>query len=159
MALIEIAPTTTMEEVLRAYLSAKVGLFQRYYIGTRETRSIGGECRAVASSLARGLAGLIVLAVIALSAFVSIGDPDPSGASGGSAGRAGTVLPAAEASREEQEMTLIGIVPTTTMEDVPRAYPSANVALLQRYHVGGCESRSHTPTEMLVELHHNWMRE
>ena len=159
MALIEIAPTTTMEEVLRAYLSAKVGLFQRYYIGTRETRSIGGECRAVASSLARGLAGLIALAAIALSAFVSIGDPDPSGASGGSAGRAVTVLPAAEASREEQEMTPIGIVPATTMEDVPRAYPSANVELLQRYHVGGCESRSHTPTEMLVELHHNWMGE
>ncbi len=159
MALIGIAPTTTMEEVLRAYLSVKVGLFQRYYIGTRETRRISEECRAVASSLARGLAGLIVLAVIALSAFVSIGDPDPSGASGGSAGRAVTVLPAAEACREEQEMTPIGIVPTTTMEDVPRAYPSANVALLQRYHVGGCESRSHTPTEMLVEFHHNWMRE
>ena len=56
-------------------------------------------------------------------------------------------------------MTPIGIVPTTTMEEVFRAYPSANVELLQRYHVGGCESRSHTPTEMLVELHHNWMRE
>ena len=56
-------------------------------------------------------------------------------------------------------MALIEIVPTTTMEEVLRAYPSANVALLQRYHVGGCESRSHTPTEMLVELHHNWMRE
>ena len=159
MALIEITPTTTMEEVLRVYPSAKVGLFQRYYIGTRETRSIGGECRAVATSLARGLAGLIALAVIALSTFVNIGDPDPPGVSGGSAGRAVTVLPAAEASREEQEMTLIGIVPTTTMEDVPRAYPSANVALLQRYHVGGCESRSHTPTEMLVEFHHKRMRE
>ena len=159
MALIGIAPTTTMKEVLRAYLSAKVGLFQRYYIGTRETRSIGRECRTVARSLARGLAGLIALAAITLSAFVSIGDPDPSGASGGSAGRAVTVLPEAEASREEQEMTPIWIVPTTTMEDVPRAYPSANVALLQRYHVGGCESRSHTPTEMLVEFHHNRMRE
>ena len=159
MALIEIAPTTTMEEVLRAYLSVKVGLFQRYYIGTGEPRSIGGECRAVATSLARGLAGIIALAVIALSAFVNIGDPDPSGASGGSAGRAVTVLAAAEASREEQEMTPIGIVPTTTMEDVPRASPSANVELLQRYHVGGCESRSHTPTEMLVEFHHNRMRE
>ena len=56
-------------------------------------------------------------------------------------------------------MALIEIVPTTTMEEVLRAYPSANVALLQRYHVGGCESRSHTPTEMRVEFHHNWMRE
>ena len=56
-------------------------------------------------------------------------------------------------------MALIGIVPTTTMEEVLRAYPPANVALLQRYHVGGCESRSHTLTEMLVEFHHNWMRE
>ena len=31
MALIDIAATTTMEEVLRAYPSAKVGLFQRYH--------------------------------------------------------------------------------------------------------------------------------
>lgn len=33
MPLIDIAPTITMEEVLRAYPSAKVGLFQRYHIG------------------------------------------------------------------------------------------------------------------------------
>ena len=56
-------------------------------------------------------------------------------------------------------MALIEIAPPTTMEDVLRAYPSAKVALLQRYHVGGCASRSHTPTEMLVEFHHNQMRE
>ena len=37
MALIEIAATTTMEEVLRAYPSAKVGLFQRYHIGGCES--------------------------------------------------------------------------------------------------------------------------
>ena len=51
-------------------------------------------------------------------------------------------------------MALIEIVPTTTMEEVLRAYPSANVELLQRYHVGGCESHSHshTPTEMLVVM-------
>ena len=48
-------------------------------------------------------------------------------------------------------MALIEIVPTTTMEEVLRVYPSANVALLQRYHVGGCESHSHTPTELPVE--------
>ena len=56
-------------------------------------------------------------------------------------------------------MALIEITPTTTMEEVLHAYPSANVALLQRYHVGGCESRSHAPTEMLVEFHHNRMGE
>ena len=39
MALIEIAPTTTMEEVLRTYPSAKVGLFQRYHIGGCESCS------------------------------------------------------------------------------------------------------------------------
>jgi rhodanese-related sulfurtransferase len=33
MAPIDIALTTTMEEILRAYPSAKVGLFQRYHIG------------------------------------------------------------------------------------------------------------------------------
>ena len=33
MALIEIAPMTTMEEVLRAYPSATVALFQNYHIG------------------------------------------------------------------------------------------------------------------------------
>ena len=37
MALIEIAATTTMEEVLRAYPSAKVGLFQSYHIGGCES--------------------------------------------------------------------------------------------------------------------------
>ena len=56
-------------------------------------------------------------------------------------------------------MALIEIAPTTTKEEVLRAYPSAKAGLLQRYHVGGCESRSHTPTEMLVEFHHNWIRE
>ena len=56
-------------------------------------------------------------------------------------------------------MALIEIAPTTTMEEVLRAYPSAKVGLFQSYHLGGCESRSHTPTERLVELHHNWMRE
>ena len=37
MALIEIVATTTMEEVLRAYPSAKVGLFQSYHIGGCES--------------------------------------------------------------------------------------------------------------------------
>ena len=33
MSLQEIGPDTTMEEILRAYPSAKIGLFQRYHIG------------------------------------------------------------------------------------------------------------------------------
>ncbi len=33
MTQIEIAPATTMEEILRAYPSAKVGLFQSYHVG------------------------------------------------------------------------------------------------------------------------------
>lgn len=33
MLLQEIGPDTTMEEILRAYPSAKIGLFQRYHIG------------------------------------------------------------------------------------------------------------------------------
>ena len=37
MALIEIVATTTMEEVLRAYPAAKVGLFQSYHIGGCES--------------------------------------------------------------------------------------------------------------------------
>ena len=37
MALIEIAPTTTMEDLLRSYPSAKVGLFQSYHIGGCES--------------------------------------------------------------------------------------------------------------------------
>ena len=56
-------------------------------------------------------------------------------------------------------MALIEITPTITMEEVLQTYPSATVALLQRSHVGGCESCSHTPTGILVEFHHNWMRE
>ena len=56
-------------------------------------------------------------------------------------------------------MTPIEIVPTTTMEEVPRAYPSANVGLFQRYDFGDCENLSHIPTEILVEIHRNWMRE
>jgi len=39
MTSIEIAPATTMEEILRAYPSAKVGLFQRYHVGGCESCS------------------------------------------------------------------------------------------------------------------------
>jgi hypothetical protein len=35
MSLQEIGPDTAMEEILRAYPSAKIGLFQRYHIGGR----------------------------------------------------------------------------------------------------------------------------
>ena len=39
MTSIEIAAATTMEEILRAYPSAKVGLFQRYHVGGCESCS------------------------------------------------------------------------------------------------------------------------
>jgi rhodanese-related sulfurtransferase len=39
MAPFEIAAATTMEEILRAYPSAKVGLFQRYHVGGCESCS------------------------------------------------------------------------------------------------------------------------
>ena len=44
-------------------------------------------------------------------------------------------------------MELIEIVPTTTVEEAPRAYRSAKVGRFQRYHFGGCKNGSHTPTE------------
>jgi hypothetical protein len=45
------------------------------------------------------------------------------------------------------------------MEEILQVYPSAKVGLFQRYHIGGCESCSYQPTETLVEVHRNWMRE
>lgn len=112
------------------------------------------ETDAAPRGLSEGVIRLIALAALALPAFVSIGDP--SGASGGSVRRAVTALPAAEARSEEQEMTPIEIVRTTTMEEAPQAYPSAKVELFQRYHFGGCENRSYQATETLVEVHRNW---
>jgi len=53
---------------------------------------------------------------------------------------------------EEGEMTSFEIAGTTTMEEILRAYPSAKVGLFQRYHVGGCQSCSYQPTDMLKEI-------
>lgn len=53
-------------------------------------------------------------------------------------------------------MALIDIAPTTTMEEVLRAYPSAKVGLFQRYHIGGCESCSYKPAETLEEVRRNF---
>ena len=49
-------------------------------------------------------------------------------------------------------MALIEIAPTTTMEEVLRAYPSAKVGLFQSYHIGGCESCGYQPTQTLEEV-------
>lgn len=49
-------------------------------------------------------------------------------------------------------MALTEIAPTTTMEEILRAYPSAKVGLFQRYHIGGCESCSYKPTETLEQV-------
>ena len=53
-------------------------------------------------------------------------------------------------------MALIDIAPTTTMEEVLRAYPSAKVGLFQRYHIGGCDSCSYKPAETLEEVRRNF---
>jgi rhodanese-related sulfurtransferase len=53
-------------------------------------------------------------------------------------------------------MALMDISPTTTMEEVLRAYPSAKVGLFQRYHVGGCESCSYKPTDTLEDVRRNF---
>lgn len=48
------------------------------------------------------------------------------------------------------------IAATTTMEEILRTYPSAKVGLFQRYHVGGCQSCSYSPTETLEEVRRNF---
>lgn len=53
-------------------------------------------------------------------------------------------------------MPPVEITPTTTMEEVLRAYPSAKVGLFQRYHIGGCESCGYKPTETLEEVRKNF---
>ena len=49
-------------------------------------------------------------------------------------------------------MALIEIAPTTTMEEVLQAYPSAKVALFQSYHIGGCEGCGYQPAQTLDEV-------
>ena len=53
-------------------------------------------------------------------------------------------------------MALIEIAPTTTMEEVLRAYPSAKVGLFQSYHIGGCESCGYQPTQTLEDVRRNF---
>ena len=53
-------------------------------------------------------------------------------------------------------MALIEIAPTTTMEELLRAYPSAKVGLFQSYHIGGCESCGYQPTQTLEEVRRNF---
>jgi rhodanese-related sulfurtransferase len=49
-------------------------------------------------------------------------------------------------------MSESAITPDTTMEEILRAHPSAQRALFQRYHVGGCSSCGFQPTETLAEV-------
>jgi len=44
------------------------------------------------------------------------------------------------------------ITPDTTMEEILRTYPSAQRALFQRYHVGGCSSCGFQPTDTLAQV-------
>ena len=44
------------------------------------------------------------------------------------------------------------ITPDTKMEDILQAYPSAQRALFQRYHVGGCSACAFQPTDTLGEV-------
>lgn len=49
-------------------------------------------------------------------------------------------------------MTQTTIDPSTTMEAILKAYPSAQRALFQRYHVGGCSSCGFQPTDSLEQV-------
>jgi len=42
--------------------------------------------------------------------------------------------------------------PATTMAEILQAYPSAQRALFQRYHVGGCSSCGFQPTDTLAQV-------
>ena len=44
------------------------------------------------------------------------------------------------------------IDPATTMEAILEAYPSAQRALFQRYHVGGCSACGFQPTDTLAQV-------
>jgi rhodanese-related sulfurtransferase len=49
-------------------------------------------------------------------------------------------------------VTQTTIDPATTMADILEAYPSAQRALFQRYHVGGCSSCGFQPTDTLAQV-------
>ena len=44
------------------------------------------------------------------------------------------------------------IAPQSTMREVLEAYPGAQHALFQRYHIGGCNHCGFQPTETLAEV-------
>src|SRR5215470_17634425 len=47
-------------------------------------------------------------------------------------------------------MSVQEIGPNSTMGDILNAYPSAKVALFQRYHIGGCASCGYQPEDTLT---------
>ena len=49
-------------------------------------------------------------------------------------------------------MTQATITPEMKMEEILRLFPSAQRALFQRYHVGGCSSCAFQPTDTLSEV-------
>jgi len=49
-------------------------------------------------------------------------------------------------------VTQTTIDPATTMADILETYPSAQRALFQRYHVGGCSSCGFQPTDSLAQV-------
>src|SRR6266852_3479162 len=49
-------------------------------------------------------------------------------------------------------MSLVDIEQNTTMGEILRAYPSANLGLFRRYHIGGCSACGYQPTDTLAEV-------
>jgi rhodanese-related sulfurtransferase len=52
----------------------------------------------------------------------------------------------------EELMSIVEIGPSSTMEEILHAYPSANVGLFQRYHIGGCASCGYQPVDTLAAV-------
>jgi len=50
----------------------------------------------------------------------------------------------------EKLRSLVEIGPSSTMEEILYAYPSANVGLFQRYHIGGRTSCGYQPVDTLA---------
>ena len=55
-------------------------------------------------------------------------------------------------SETSSEVTVPTITPDMTMEAILRAIPSAQRALFQRYHVGGCSSCAFEPSDTLAKV-------
>jgi stress-induced morphogen/rhodanese-related sulfurtransferase len=52
----------------------------------------------------------------------------------------------------EEPMSLVEIGPSSTMEEILHAYPSAKVGLFQRYHIGGCASCGYQSADTLAAV-------